>query len=164
MHSEFSLDRLGWSAFYSQQLSLEDLSAGYPARVSNVQRSLINVLCEQGAREVVPPRLASVDAAIAVGDWLLIEHEAPRVLRILERRSLITRMAAGIEHRTQAIAANLDTLFVVTSCNEDFNLSRLERYFTVAKHAQVTTVIVLTKADVSAEAETFAAQARSIAR
>jgi ribosome biogenesis GTPase len=112
----------------------------------------------------VPPRLASVEAVIAVGDWLLIEHDAPRVLRILQRRSLVSRIAAGIEQRTQAIAANLDTLFVVTSCNEDFNLSRLERYFTVAKHAQVVTVIVLTKADLCADAETFVAQARSIAR
>ena len=164
MHRAFSLDRLGWSAFYSQQLSLEDLSAGYPARVSSVQRSLIAVLCERGALDVVvPPCLAAVDAAIAVGDWLLIEHDAPRVLRILERRSLISRMAAGIEQRTQAIAANLDTLFVVTSCNEDFNLSRLERYFTVAKHAQVATVIVLTKADLCAQSETFVKQARSIA-
>jgi len=165
MHSEFPLDRLGWSAFYSQQLALDDLSAGYPARVGNVQRSLITVLCERGELDVVlPPRLASVEAAIAVGDWLLIEHEAPRVLRDLERRSLISRMAAGIEQRTQAIAANLDTLFVVTSCNEDFNLSRLERYFTVGKHAQVATVIVLTKADLCTEAETFVAQVRSIAR
>jgi len=165
MHSEFPLDRLGWSAFYSQQLALDDLSAGYPARVGNVQRSLITVLCERGELDVVlPPRLASVEAAIAVGDWLLIEHEAPRVLRVLERRSLISRMAAGIEQRTQAIAANLDTLFVVTSCNEDFNLSRLERYFTVGKHAEVATVIVLTKADLCTEAETFVAQVRSIAR
>ncbi len=164
MHSEFSLDRLGWSAFYSQQLSLEDLSAGYPARVSNVQRNLVTVLCERGSLDVVvPPRLATADAAIAVGDWLLIEHEAPRVLRILERRSLISRMAAGVEQRMQAIAANLDTLFVVTSCNDDFNLSRLERYFTVAKHAQVQPVIVLTKSDLCADPGSFVAQARSIA-
>jgi ribosome biogenesis GTPase / thiamine phosphate phosphatase len=165
MHCKFALDQLGWSALYSQQLSLEDLSAGYPARVSNVQRNLTTVLCERGALDVVvPPRLASADAAIAVGDWLLIEHEAPRVLRVLERRSLLTRMAAGIEQRTQAIAANLDTLFIVTSCNDDFNLSRLERYFTVAKHTQVEAVVVLTKADLCADAETFVAQARSIAR
>jgi ribosome biogenesis GTPase / thiamine phosphate phosphatase len=165
MHSDFSLDRLGWSAFYSQQLSLDDLSAGYPARVSNVQRSSLTAICELGTLDVVvPPRLASADAAIVVGDWLLIEHEAPRVLRVLERRSLIARMAAGLEQRTQAIAANLDTLFVVTSCNDDFNLSRLERYFTVAKHAQVETVVVLTKADLCADAEMFVAQARSIAR
>jgi ribosome biogenesis GTPase len=165
MHSAFPLDRLGWSACYSQQLSLEDLSAGYPARVSGVQRSLVTVLSERGPLDVVvPPRLTSVDAAIAVGDWLLVEHEAPRVLRILERRSLIARMAAGIEPRMQPIAANLDTLFVVTSCNDDFNLSRLERYFTVAKHAQVEAVIVLTKADLCADAEAFVAQVGSIAR
>ena len=165
MHSAYPLDQLGWSAFYSQQLSLEDLSAGYPARVSGVQRSLVTVLCEHGALDVVvPPRLTSVDAAIAVGDWLLIEHEAPRVLRILERRSLISRMAAGIEPRMQAIAANLDTLFVVTSCNDDFNLSRLERYFTVAKHTQVEAVIVLTKADLCADTEAFVAQVRPVAR
>jgi ribosome biogenesis GTPase len=165
MHTEFSLDRLGWSACYSQQLTLEDLGAGFPARVSNVQRSLVTVLCERGSLDVaVPPRLAAVEMAIAVGDWLLIEHEAPRVLRILERRSLISRMAAGVEQRMQAIAANLDTLFVVTSCNDDFNLSRLERYFAVARHAQVEPVIALTKADLCADTESFAAQARSIAR
>jgi ribosome biogenesis GTPase / thiamine phosphate phosphatase len=166
MHSAFPLDRLGWSAFYSQQLSLEDLSAGYPARVKGVQRSLVTVLCERGSLDVVvPPRLAgAADTVIAVGDWLLIEHEAPRVLRILERRSLISRMAAGIEQRMQAIAANLDTLFVVTSCNDDFNLSRLERYFAVSRHAQVEPVIVLTKTDLCADTATFVEQARSIAR
>lgn len=162
MHSSFTLDRLGWSAFYSQQLSLKDLSAGYPARVSSVQRSLVTVLCERGTLEVVvPPRLA--EAAVAIGDWLLIEHDAPRVLRVLERRSLISRMAAGIEQRMQAIAANLDTLLVVTSCNDDFNLARLERYFTIARHGRVEPVIVLTKADLCADVGAFMAEARSIA-
>ena len=156
------LDRLGWSACYSQQLTLEDLGAGFPARVCSVHRSQLTVLSERGSLDVVvPPRLA--EGSIAIGDWLLVEHEAPRVLRLLERRSLISRMAAGVEQRMQAIAANLDTLFIVTSCNDDFNLSRLERYFTVARHGQVEPVIVLTKADLCADVESFAAQARSIA-
>ena len=161
---EVTLDRLGWSACYSQQLTLEDLNAGFPARVCSVQRGQLTVLCERGSLDViVPPRLVASDAAIAIGDWLLVEHEAPRVLRVLERRSLISRLAAGLEQRTQAIAANIDTLFVVTSCNDDFNLSRLERYFTIARHARVEPVIVLTKADLCADAESFAIQARSIA-
>ena len=42
------LDQLGWSAFYSQQLALEDLNAGFPARVCSVQRSQVTVLCERG--------------------------------------------------------------------------------------------------------------------
>ena len=166
MLTSFALDQLGWSAFYSQQLTLEDLDTGLPARVSNVQRSFVTVLCELGTLDVVvPPGLvATAEAAVALGDWLLIEREAPRALRILERRSLISRMAAGTEQRMQVVAANLDTLFVVTSCNDDFNLSRLERYLTVARHAQVEPVIVLTKADLCADEESFAAQARSIAR
>ncbi|HKU16849.1 MAG TPA: ribosome small subunit-dependent GTPase A [Steroidobacteraceae bacterium] len=162
MSIDFSLDQLGWSAWYSQQLTLDDLSTGFPARVGNVQRNALSVLCERGARDVVvPPRL--VATAIAVGDWLLIEHDAPRVLRVLERRSFISRMAAGLEQREQAIASNVDTLFVVTSCNDDFNLSRLERYFAIARHAQVEPVVVLTKADLCADTEPFAAQVRSIA-
>ena len=165
MLTRFSLGQLGWSAFYSQQLTLEDLDAGLPARVSNVQRSLVTVLYEHGSLDVVvPPALAAADTAIAVGDWLLIERDAPRVMRILERRSLISRMAAGLAQRMQAVAANLDTLFVVTSCNDEFNLSRLERYLTVARHAQVEPVIVLTRADLCADEESFAAPARSIAR
>jgi ribosome biogenesis GTPase len=150
MLASFSLDQLGWSAFYSQQLTLADLDAGLPARVSNVQRSLVTVLCEQGSLDVVvPPALASADTSIAVGDWLLIERDAPRAMRILERRSLISRMAAGAEQRTQVVAANL---------------SRLERYLTVARHGQVEPVIVLTKADLCADQESFVAQARSITR
>jgi ribosome biogenesis GTPase len=166
MLTSFSLDQLGWSAFYSQQLTLEDLEAGLPARVSNVQRNLVTVLSECGSLDVVvPPGLTdAADTAIAVGDWLLIERDAPRVMRILERRSLISRMAAGLEQRMQVVAANIDTLFVVTSCNDDFNLSRLERYLTVARHAQVEPVIVLTKADLCTDQESFATQAHSIAR
>jgi ribosome biogenesis GTPase / thiamine phosphate phosphatase len=67
----------------------------------------------------------------------------------------------------QPIAANVDTLFIVTSCNDDFNLSRLERYLAVAFDARVEPVIVLTKIDqcVSAgiEVDTYTEQARSIA-
>lgn len=106
MLTSYPLDQLGWSAFYSQQLTLQDLDAGLPARVSNVQRSLTTVLCECGSLDVVvPPALTAADTAIAVGDWLLVERDALRVMRILERRSLISRMAAGLEQRMQVVAA-----------------------------------------------------------
>lgn len=89
--------------------------------------------------------------------------DALRVLRVIERRSLIARIAAGSEHRMQAIAANLDTLFVVTSCNDDFNLSRLERYLAVAFEAGVEPVVVLTKADLCDDVDNYLRAARSIA-
>ena len=155
-----TLSQLGWRPSYAQHLTLADFEAGYPARVTAVHRSGLSVLSSRGAGSaVLPHQLADTESAIAVGDWVLVEHEADRVVRLIERRSLIERVAAGGEHRRQSIAANIDTLFIVTSCNDDFNLSRLERYLALAYEAGVEPVVVLTKADLSDEADDYAAKA-----
>jgi ribosome biogenesis GTPase / thiamine phosphate phosphatase len=160
-----TLDQLGWRSFYVQQLTLQDLEAGYPARVCSVHRSGCTALAERGELEIVVPRSTgdALTCVPTVGDWVLVEHEAPRVLRVLERLSLIARLAAGTDQRRQPIAANLDSLFVVTSCNDDFNPSRLERYLAVAADARVEAVIVLTKADLCTDPGRYADEARSVA-
>jgi ribosome biogenesis GTPase len=160
-----SLLQLGWRPFHSQQLSLEELESSYPARVSSVHRSGLIILSERGSQSVtIPPRvMEQLDRPVTVGDWVLIENEAPRVVRVIAAYGVITRVAAGTEHRLQAIAANLDTLFVVTSCNHDFNRSRLERYLAVAYEARVEPVIVLTKADLCEQVDDLIDQARSLA-
>jgi ribosome biogenesis GTPase len=162
--SSFTLSRLGWRPFHSQQLSLEDLEAAYPARVTSVHRSGLIVHSERGTAPVcVPPRLIeSAEVAITVGDWVLIENDAPRVARLITPYSVLVRAAAGTDHRQQAIAANLDTLIIVTSCNDDFNLSRLERYLAIAFEARVEPVILLTKSDLCDEVERFTDQARTL--
>lgn len=162
--SSHSLLQLGWRAFHSQQLSLEELESAHPARVSSVHRSGLIVLSERGSHSVtIPARvMEQLDRPATVGDWVLIETEAPRVQRVLAAYGAITRVAAGSEHRLQAIAANLDTLFVVTSCNHDFNRSRLERYLAVAYEARVEPVIVLTKADLCEHVDDLIDQARSL--
>lgn len=71
-------------------------------------------------------------------------------------------MAAGTGQRVQPIAANLDALFIVTSCNQDFNLSRLERYLALALDAQIEPVIILTRADLCADSAALVAQARGV--
>ncbi|KQZ77786.1 GTPase RsgA [Rhodanobacter sp. Root561] len=162
MYSQtFTLSQLGWRLSYSHDLTLQDFEAGYPARVVGVHRNALSVLSARGAASVTLS--AAVEPAITVGDWLLLEMEAPRVLRLLERQSLIARIAAGSEHRLQAIAANLDTLFIVTSCNHDFNLSRLERYLAVAFEAGVEPVIVLTKVDLCNDVGSYLDAVRTIA-
>jgi ribosome biogenesis GTPase len=60
------------------------------------------------------------------------------------------------------MAANVDTLFVVTSCNQEFNLSRLERYLALALDAGVEPVVILTKVDLAADLEEFRSQARTL--
>jgi ribosome biogenesis GTPase len=164
MSSFISLTRLGWRPFHSQQLTLDDLEAAYPARVSSVHRSGLVIISEQGTADVtVPPRLIeSLALPITVGDWVLVEHATLRVQRVISPYSVIKRQAAGTDHRLQTIAANLDTLFVVTSCNDDFNPSRLERYLAVAFESQVEPVIVITKADQCDSSEPFIEQANAL--
>ena len=86
----------------------------------------------------------------AVGDWVLIEGEAPNALRIvalLPRFSAIKRGAAGEHYKQQVIAANIDTVFVVCGLDADFNPRRIERYLLLVGGSGVQPVIVLTKSD-----------------
>jgi ribosome biogenesis GTPase len=162
----FSLHQLGWRPFFAQQITLDDLDTAFPARVSVVQRTLLTVLAESGEHEVtLPPDLRpnELEPAITVGDWVLVQKQTSQVERLFERQSLIARVAAGTEPRPQSIAANVDTLFVVMSCNDDFNLSRLERYLAVAFEARVTPVAVLTKADLCGEVSSLVEQTQRVA-
>ena len=86
----------------------------------------------------------------AVGDWVLVEGEAPNALRIvalLPRFSAIKRGAAGEHYKQQLIAANIDTVFVVSGLDADFNPRRIERYLMLVGGSGVQPVIVLTKSD-----------------
>jgi ribosome biogenesis GTPase len=99
---------------------------------------------------------------VTVGDWLLLDRERPQDSRLLERTSLIRRRAAGRDARMQPIAANIDTVFVVTSCNQDFNLARLERYVALAFEAGIEPVILLTKADLADDPAHYVARAQTV--
>ena len=86
----------------------------------------------------------------AVGDWVLVEGEAPNSLRIvalLPRFSAIKRGAAGEHYKQQVIAANIDTVFVVCGLDADFNPRRIERYLLLVGGSGVQPVVVLTKSD-----------------
>jgi len=158
MNSEvLSLTQLGWSNFFQSQLELDEIGVATPARIREAHRNLVETLTETGPLDVsMSPEL--FEARVAVGDWLIVAPDGH--VRVLERKSQINRKAAGHVHYAQAIAANVDTVFIVTSCNSDFNLARLERYLVLAHQAQVAPVIVLTKPDLSDTPETYRQQAQ----
>ncbi|NKB26690.1 MAG: ribosome small subunit-dependent GTPase A [Rhodobacteraceae bacterium] len=153
----YTLADLGWSANFSQQLSIEDLENLTPARVSEVHRTTLSVLTTGGPLTVGTEKTSTGD--YAVGDWVLLDGD--QIDRRLERSSALERRASGEDARTQLIAANVDTLFIVTSCNADFNPARLERYLVLAHSAGCHPVIVLTKSDM-AEAEDYIRQAEGL--
>jgi ribosome biogenesis GTPase len=153
-----SLDDLGWQAFFADQTDAAEMAAAPPVRVVSVHRNSFAVL-GAGVDMLVP-----AGPAVTVGDWMLLNRAQPSVSRVLARKSLIKRRAPGHDRTEQLIAANLDTAFIVTSCNQDFNVARLERYVALAFEAGVVPVIVLTKADLAGTPETYLAQARDVAR
>lgn len=90
------------------------------------------------------------EARPAVGDWVLVEGQAPgglRIVALLPRFSAIKRGAAGEHYRQQVIAANIDTVFVLCGLDGDFNPRRIERYLLLVGGSGVRPVVVLTKAD-----------------
>jgi len=62
----------------------------------------------------------------------------------------------------QLIASNIDTVFIVSSMNQDFNLNRIERYLALANETGVEPVIVLTKSDLCEDCEQYVDQIKEL--
>ena len=155
------LAEFGWNPFFTSQLETEDFEQSVPVRVTAVHRGAVHI-AGPGIETTIAPYRSDVsdpETNATVGDWLLVDAKTLRPHRLLQRNSLFKRRAAGTGRSVQLISANVDTLFIVTSCNQDFNIARLERYLALAHDAQVTPVIVLTKADLSDHPVDFANQA-----
>jgi ribosome biogenesis GTPase len=150
------LETYGWQAFFAQQISIEALVDTPPVRVVEVHRNALHVQGDGIDRTIPPIR------DVTVGDWLLLDQTQPQVSRALQRKTVMKRRAPGTDRQEQLIAANIDTCFVVTSCNQDFNIARLERYVALAFDAGIAPVIVLTKSDQVADAQAYVDPARKI--
>ena len=151
------LAELGWNPFYSSQLTPEEMLACVPVRVMEVHRSRIRVIAPAVDQSIPPFRAGDGDeeSIATVGDWLLLDPQTNCAQRLLQRRSLFKRLAPGTGRGVQLIAANIDTLFIVTSCNQDFNTARLERYLALAREADVKPIVILTKADLADDPQEF---------
>ena len=163
---QFPLTGLGWRPFFEQQLSPEDRDGLVPVRVTTVHRNGLHVLGPGVDTTLLPysDPAGGDEASATVGDWLLFDPASPHAERLLQRQSLFKRRAPGSGRDVQLIAANVDTIFIVTSCNQDFNIARLERYLTIAREAQVTPVLIITKSDLTDDPDDYARQAQGIDR
>lgn len=149
--TSLTLADLGWRQHFLAQTVDDDLP---PARLSGVARDRVTALTPDSEIHLTcPPGLST--GALAVGDWVLYDPATGRVARLLERQTRLARKAAGPDGRAQLIAANVDTLAIVTSCNADFNDGRLERYLALAASAGCMPLILLTKADMADDADSY---------
>ncbi|HNP66024.1 MAG TPA: ribosome small subunit-dependent GTPase A [Woeseiaceae bacterium] len=154
-----SLLPLGWRTHFQVQVDeTEDFEA---ARIAAVHRNRVDAVGTEGTQSLdLGGR--SREMGLTVGDWVLLDSSAGDIVRRLDPFGVFQRRAAGTTGDIQRIAANVDTLFVVTSANRDFNVARLERYLAVAHDAGAYPIIVITKADTVDTVDEFLKVARSV--
>jgi ribosome biogenesis GTPase len=103
----------------------------------------------------------------AVGDWVAAREPAgegrSRIEAVLPRRSCLSRKAAGTATEEQVVATNLDTVFVVGGLDGDHNPRRLERALVLVWESGAEPVLVLSKADLVADAAPQRREAEALA-
>ena len=139
------------------------LAAQYPeltvGRITLQEKGFYRIRTSMGEQNALVSGKFQFDAQSpsdypAVGDYVMVNCADPDtaiIHQVLPRKSLFVRKAAGTSKTEQAVAANIDTVFLCMSLNNDFNLRRLERYLAVAWESGADPVVVLTKADLCAD-------------
>lgn len=160
----------GWTDHFSRHFV--DGSGFEPARVITEHRTGYQVQTDTGecfARIAGKLRHTAASQAElpAVGDWVVLQtagDDSDAVIhRVLPRKSRFSRKVAGDRTDEQVVAANVDTVWIVSSLDRDFSLRRIERYLTLAWESGASPVIVLTKSDLCDDVGRYALQVESIA-
>jgi ribosome biogenesis GTPase len=143
-----NLQEIGWDDGFAAALQPHENCI--PGRVSAQHRGEYDVLTEAGElRAHLAGRLrheASSGADLpAVGDWVALRDAV--IHAVLPRRTAFARKVNLGAAEAQVLAANVDTIFLVTGLDADFSPNRLERYLTLAWESGASPAIVLTKAD-----------------
>lgn len=167
------LTTFGWSEFFEVRFKTYSEMGYTCGRVTLEHRNLFRVYTQYG--EV----LAEISGKLrheamsrrdlpAVGDWVVIrtQPDGGRVMihAVLPRRTSFARKIAGARTEEQIVGANVDTVFLLTSLNQDFSLRRIERYLIIARESGANPVIILSKSDLCDRVADSIEEIQSVAR
>ena len=151
-----SLETFGWNEFFATHFA-PFVNEGYRAgRVAVQHKTQYDLYTEYGEASAETTGKMQYDARSkkdlpVVGDWVVIRAREQggkaTIYDILPRKSKFSRKAPSTRTEEQIVAANIDTVFLVTGLDGNFNLRRLERYLVVAWESGADPVVVLNKAD-----------------
>lgn len=165
-----TLQALGWDDRFESDLRALG-GALRPARVAVAHNAFYrletapgDVLAELAGRL---RHSGGPDACPVVGDWVAVrpggDGDGAVIEAVLPRRRCFSRKAAGEPTRRQLVAANIDTVLVVSGLDDDFNLRRIERYLAAVRHCGAAPVLVLNKADLCPDSEARRTAAAALA-
>jgi ribosome biogenesis GTPase len=164
---QHSFEALGWRQFFADAFAPYESEGLIPGRVAVQERGGVILFTSAGTlRAEVGVRLLREGEQVVAGDWVAAEQLAGEdraiVRALLPRYSRFARKEPWLTEE-QVVAANVDTVFLVTDCGRDFKPRRLERYLTAAWDSGAEPVIVLTKSDLAGDVSETVAEAEAIA-
>lgn len=157
-----NLQDLGYSDWHRNKLEGCKADEAHLARIIAVDRDRYMIASPVGS---VPAELTgrllycsdTLEDMPCVGDWVLVDHmdnqEHAVIHKVLPRRTILRRRAAGGRSAYQPIAANIDVAYIVQSCDVDYSLNRLDRYIVMAADGGITSKLLLTKCDLVSRAQ-----------
>ena len=156
------LKTLGWDKYFEGHFQPYSADGYVAGRVASEYKHFYCVYSESGkvlgevAGRLRHEALDRGDLPV-VGDWVVIrtspESDKVTIHAVLPRKSKFTRKMAGVRTEPQIVGSNIDTVFLITSLNEDFNPRRVERYLIVAWESGARPIVILSKADLCNETE-----------
>jgi ribosome biogenesis GTPase / thiamine phosphate phosphatase len=149
--NSIDLHDLGWDASWAEEFEPYAADNLIPARVAVRHHGPCELLTERGPLGGVPSGRLTGAELPAVGDWTAVRPlpgEKKGVIEtVLPRRTTFARKEAWRRTVEQVVAANVDTVFLMSSLDFDLNVRRLERYLVAAWESGAQPAIVLTKLD-----------------
>jgi ribosome biogenesis GTPase len=156
---------------YGYDPTLEPIPEGIEvARVAAVYKERYELICRYG---LIYGRLKSSvyydknEEFPTTGDFVWIQYNPSVdsvIIKTLERKSFFSRLDPIPGKGMQAVAANFDYVFILTSLNRDFNLKRLERYLALSWQSGGIPVILLTKSDLIEDPSEYVKQVEKTAK
>ncbi|QAA32574.1 ribosome small subunit-dependent GTPase A [Clostridium manihotivorum] len=170
--NNINIEQYGYTEFYKEQVNTLEVANNelIPARVIEVHREQYKIVTALGEKDakLKGSIFYNEDPNIvfpSIGDFVLVKNNPigeDVIYRVLDRKSKFARMDS-FNQKEQVVATNFDYVFIVTSLNYDFNLKRVERYLACAWDSGATPIIVLTKADLCEDYESYISEVEGIA-
>ncbi len=172
---KMSIYDYGYDEYFEKQYINFSDKTSYPARIISQYRDIYEVIHDKGKSIAkLSGKLANSSIYPIIGDWVVCKDISNSnfilITSCLERKNSLKRTVNKNGQNSnkpyqnyQALAANIDLVFIVSSLNLNFNLGRIERYLTLAFESKANPIILLNKADLCTDSNEKLKQVQNIA-
>jgi ribosome biogenesis GTPase len=166
-----SLYQLGWNNYFDKHFKpfqQQSFNAGRIV-VENRDNYVLLTDYKEYRAEVTGKLLFNANSSSEfpkVGNWIVIsifEMENKAIIHeVLPRHTNFSRKIAGKKTEQQILAANIDFIFIIQSCDNDFSLRRLERQLVMVYEGGANSIVVLNKVDLCDNYQEYVSQVEKI--